>query len=192
MSEKQIIISVGREFGSGGRKIAEELAKALDIKYYDKELLTEAARKCDIDVETIKKLQEKPSSLFSGMYISTENNVAIAQFRFMKQKAKEGESFVVLGRCAEHVLRENPNLISVFVTGDLMTKKEEVMKRYEVSANEAEALIYKTDKARKKYHNYYCDGKWGDSRNYDLCINSSELGIDGTVKVILEYVKNKK
>lgn len=191
MSEKQTIITIGREFGSGGHDIAEELSKRLNINFYDKGLLEDVSKKYDIEIERIEKLEERPTSLFSGMYISEENKIAFNQFKVIKDKAKQGESFIVVGRCAEHVLKDNPNAISIFVTGNLPEKRKEVMRRYNIGREEAEDLIYKTDKRRKKYHNYYCDGKWGDSRNYDLCINSSSLGISGTVNVILEYLKNR-
>lgn len=190
MEKKQIIISVGRECGSGGRKIAKQLAERLNIQYYDHELIEKVARSANLDVNTVKQIDEKPASFFSGMYIPIENDIAFKEFSIIKKKADDGESFVIVGRCAEHVLRENENLISIFVTGDMYDKKQRIMQKHNVSIEKATDIIIKTDKKRKKYHNYYCDGKWGDSRNYNICINSSKIGIDGVVDVIMEYIKN--
>ena len=111
------------------------------------------------------------------------------QFDIIDQKAKSGESFVVVGRCSETKLKKYPALVSLFVLGDMSEKIKRVMKVYSLSEEEAERLITKKDKKRKRYHNYHCTGHWGDSRLYDLSINSSRLGIDGTVDYLEQYIK---
>ena len=189
----QMIISVGREFGSGGRVIAEELAKRFNIPIYDRHLITEIAEKTDLSPEEVEKYNEAPKmKIFSrrvnGFSNSIEDNIAEMQFNFIDEKAKSGESFVVVGRCAETKLRKYPELISLFVLGDMDEKIKRVMKIYEVSEDEARDLIIKKDKKRKRYHNYHCSGHWGDSRLYDLSVNSSRLGIEKTIDVIEKYI----
>lgn len=195
--EKHLIISVGREFGSGGHVIAEELAKRFGIPLYDQNLLANIAKEKNLDAGELDRYDETPKNrLFyrkvKGYSNSPEENVANLQFAHLQKLAKEGESFVIVGRCAETKLKEFPALVSIFVLGDMEAKVERVMKKYELSRGDAEQLIKKMDWKRKSYHNYYCNGKWGDSRNYDLSINSSTLGIEETVNIIDAFVKAKQ
>lgn len=190
----QLIISVGREFGSGGRVIAEALAKRFNIPVYDRHLITEIAEKTGLSAEEIEKYNENPKHLiFSrsvrGYSNSIEDNIAEMQFDFIEEKAKSGESFVVVGRCSETKLRKYPALVSLFVLGDMSEKIKRVMQVYSLSEDEAKKLIEKKDKKRKRYHNYHCSGHWGDSRLYDICINSSRLGIEGTIDSLEAYIK---
>lgn len=190
----QFIITVGREFGSGGRVIAEELAKRFDIPIYDRHLITDIAEKTGLTAEEVEKYNEAPklkilSRRVNGYSNSIEDNIAELQFNFLKDKADSGESFVVVGRCAETKLKGYKGLISLFILGDIEEKKKRIMKLYELSEEEAHHLIYKKDKKRKLYHNYHCNGSWGDSRLYDLSINSSRLGIDKTIDMLEEYIK---
>ncbi|MBR6386385.1 MAG: cytidylate kinase-like family protein [Ruminococcus sp.] len=190
----QLIISVGREFGSGGRVIAEALAKRFDIPIYDRHLITEIATKTGLSAGEIEKYNEMPASRLvsrrvRGFSNSIEDNIAEMQFDFLRKKAESGESFVVLGRCSETKLRDFDGLVSLFIIGDMDKKIERVMKVYELSQEEAEHLITKKDKKRKRYHNYHVGMHWGDSRLYDLTINSSKLGIDGTVDILENYIK---
>lgn len=161
--DKQVIISIGREFGSGGRVIAQELAKRLELPLYDKNLLE---------------------------YLAQEN-VAEMQFQYLQKLAAEGQSFVVVGRCAEIKLKENPGLISIFVLGDRESKESRIMELQGISREDARQMLKRMDWQRKSYHNYYCKGKWGDSRNYDLSINSSRLGIEGTVDMLETYIRKR-
>ena len=190
----QLIISVGREFGSGGRVIAEALAKRFDIPIYDRHLITEIATKTGLSAGEIEKYNEMPASRLvsrrvRGFSNSIEDNIAEMQFDFLRKKAESGESFVVIGRCSETKLRDFDGLVSLFIIGDMDKKIERVMKVYELSQEEAEHLITKKDKKRKRYHNYHVGMHWGDSRLYDLTINSSKLGIDGTVDILESYVR---
>lgn len=190
----QIIISVGREFGSGGRVIAEALAKRFDIPIYDRHLILEIAEKTGLAPDEIEKYNENPKNrLFSrsvrGYSNSIEENIAEMQFKFIEEKAASGESFVVVGRCSETKLRKYDCLVSLFVLGDKAEKIKRVMEVYELSEDKAEALIDKKDRKRKRYHNYHCTGHWGDSRLYDLSINSSRLGIDKTVDMLEKYIR---
>ena len=190
----QLIISVGREFGSGGRVIAEELAKRFNIPIYDRHLITDIAEKTGLTPEEIEKYNENPkphiiARSVRGYSNSIEDNIAEMQFDIINKKAADGESFVVVGRCSETKLKSYPALVSLFVLGDMSEKVKRVMEVYSLSEEEAQHLINKKDKKRKRYHNYHCSGHWGDSRLYDLSINSSRLGIKGTVDMLEEYIK---
>lgn len=192
--EKQVIISVGREFGSGGHVIAEALAKRFGLPLYDNNLLCHIAEEKDISAETLKKYDEKPrNKLFSrtvmGHSNSMEENLANMQFDYLRRLAEKGSSFVIVGRCAETKLKGCSGLISIFVLGDREKKIERIRAVYGLDEQEARRLETREDWQRKAYHNYYCEGKWGDSRNYDLSINSSKLGIDGTVDMLEAYIK---
>lgn len=195
---RQIIIAVGREFGSGGHIIAEKLAEYYNIPLYSKTMLEEIAKDSNYTKEFLEKFDEKPMSFtFTPMHMvggvsSFEQDVAIKQFEFLRKKAdEEKESFVVIGRCAEEILKNNPNLVSVFVLGDKDSKCKRVMERENISEADALAKMKKEDKMRKTYHNFYCDSKWGDSRNYDICVKTGKVDIEVLVKMIIEYIDAK-
>lgn len=194
--EKQLIISVGREFGSGGHLIAEELSKRFGIKLYDHNFLDEIAEKHNGNIESIRKFDEAPklrilSRTVRGYNNSPEDIVTQLQFEYMKERADAGESFVIVGRCSETVLKYHPAMISIFVLGDYDKKLERVKEKYQLSEKEAKSLIKLKDRKRKSYHNYNCDLHWGDSRLYEVCINSSRLGIDGTVDILEDYINKR-
>lgn len=191
---KQLIISVGREFGSGGHAIAEQLAKRFELPLYDYNLLREITIEKNLDIKELEKYDELPKKpLFSrtirGYSNSPEENIANMQFEYLEKKAEQGASFVVVGRCAETILKQYKGLVSIFILADMEAKIERIAEIYGVSDLEAEVLIKRRDKARKSYHNYYCTGKWGDSRNYDISMNSSKLGIDRTIELLVDYIK---
>lgn len=193
--DRQLIISVGREFGSGGHVIAEALAERFGLVLYDSNLLENIAQEKNMDHGELKKFDEKPknkllSRTVRGYSNSPQENLANMQFDYLREKAEAGESFVVVGRCAETKLKEYPGFLSFFILGDREKKAERVMQVYGVSREEAVHMMEREDWERKTYHNYYCKGKWGDSRNYDFSINSSRLGIDSTVDMLETYIKN--
>lgn len=192
----QLIISIGREFGSGGREIAEKLAHRFNIALYDYHLLSEIASEKELDFDVLDKYDEIPKKkVFSrsvrGYSNSPEENIANMQFDYMQRKAKEGKSFVVVGRCSEAILKDYECMISIFILGDMDAKIERIKKIYNISSFEAENMINRKNKKRKEYHNYYCTGKWGDSRNYEISINSSKLGIDTTVDFLEKYIRER-
>lgn len=194
--DKQVIITVGREFGSGGIFVAEAIARDLDIPLYDKNILEELCEERGIPHEYLAEHNEKPRKVLFSRTVRGETNspeqvLAEMQFEFLREKAKEGNSFVVLGRCAEEVLKDNPNLINLFILADPDWKMKRVMQNFNLSEEDALTKMKKTDKYRKYYHNSHCSGKWGDSRTYDLCINSSRLGLDKTIEEILHYVHSR-
>ena len=194
--DKQLIITIGREYGSGGHAIGEMLAEKLGIGFYDAEIIQRLSEKKGIKKETLSKYDEKPSPVLMnrsvrGYSTSLEEAVAEMQFKMIRKIAASGESFVLIGRCGETVLSKYDCLIRLFVLGDMDSRITRIMKRKRVSRKEAQKLIKTTDKRRKAYHNYYSDGKWGDSRTYDLTINSSRLGVEGTAEFLEEYIRRR-
>lgn len=197
--EKQVIITIGREFGSGGHEIAKKVSEDLGIQLYDKEIIEEAARKFHFDENVLAYYDEKPvnsvlfplslDSLPYGIEDSVEKRAAIAEFSIIREKS-EAESFVIVGRCAEHILKDK-DIISIFICADIRDKIARICEKFNLNETDAEALINRSDNVRKHYHDFYCDDEWGKASTYDLCLNSSLLGIDGCVKVIEECIKLK-
>lgn len=195
--EKQLIISVGREVGSGGHEVAEILAKHYNIPLIDKNILEEIAEKKNVDATDMKDIDKKyVTPLFKrtvrGFSSSMQENIYLLQFEYLQEKAKAGESFVVVGRCGEDVLKEYDALVSIFVLGDKEAKKERIMRKYDKNEFMAERLMHEKDTERKRYHNSFCEGKWGDSRNYDISINSSVLGIEETAELLIDFIDRKR
>ena len=193
---EQMIISISREYGSCGHEVAELVAKKLGIALYDRNLLDAVAEEKDMSADKLRKFDEKPRNLFMTRSVNGHSNamedvVAQMQFEYLQKKAEEGESFVVVGRCAETMLKYHPALVSIFVLSDWDAKVERIMRIYELTREEAESFIFRSDRKRKDYHNYYCKIKWGDSRNYDVCVNSSRLGEEETVLMLKEYIDKR-
>lgn len=194
--EKQLIISIGREYGSGGHAIAEMLSKKFGIPLYDHNLLDEIAEEKNISAKELKQYDEAPkkhllSRTVKGYSNSPEENVAHMQFAYMQKLADKGKSFVIVGRCAEFVLKDCPAMVSLFILGDHDAKVQRIREVRKMNEQQALAAMYRHDKHRKSYHNYYCDGKWGDSRCYELSVNSSRLGLEGTAEVIENYIRKR-
>lgn len=194
--KKQILISISREYGSAGHEIAEKIAKHLGMKIYDRSILDEIANDLDVKVELLEKYDEKPKNHILSRRVGKHTNsmeeiLAEIQFDFIREKAESGESFVIVGRCAETVLQNFDGLISIFITGEEHHKLERIVTKYNLSEKEALAKIDRHDRKRQRYHNRHSDNKWGDSRAYDICINSSSLEIDGTVKVLENYIQER-
>ena len=201
------IITIGRQFGSGGREIGEMVADHFGIKCYDKELLTRAAKESGFCEEMIQNHDERPtnsflynlvmdtysfgynSSSFVDMPIS--HKVFLAQFDTIKKIAKE-EPCIIVGRCADYALSDLPNVLNIFIYGDEDCKIKRIRERFpDITSNEkAREMMQKKDKQRKSYYNYYSSKKWGRADSYDLCINSSVLGIEGTVKLLIQYIED--
>lgn len=193
---EQLIISIGREYGSGGHAIAEVLAERFNIPMYDRNLLDHIAEEKELDADTLRKFDEKPKNFLlsrsvKGYSNSPEDAIANMQFEFLKNKADNGASFVVVGRCAETILRDNKNMISIFVLADTKVKAERIAMLRGFNNKEALDALKRHDRYRKHYHNHYCDIKWGDSRNYDLSVNSSRLGIERTTDMLESYIRER-
>lgn len=195
--DSQLIISIGREFGSAGHEIAQKLAEYYNIPLLDSNLLEEAALEKNMDARHLLHLDEKHKKY--GLYRTVrgfsshpEDNVAFLQFDYLRKKASRGDSFVVVGRCSEDILKEYKNVITIFVLGDMECKKARIKDLYNLSDFQATKLIKEEDTRRKRYHNSYCEGKWGDSRNYDISINSSKGGLMNTIKILIDYIDMRR
>ena len=193
-----MIISIGRQHGSGGREIARLLAQELGIKCYDKEIVDEAAKHADFSRDLINAYDEKRMSAFmlhAGGYGLNENfrlnmQVVSAQFDAIREIASKGDCIFV-GRCADYILRDRSDLVSVFILGDMDERLKCLERRQGLDEAAARKKIKEVDKDRSSFYKYYSDQVWGDAQNYDLCINSSRLGVEGTVKVIMDYIKTR-
>ena len=190
------VISISREFGSGGHVIAEMLAEKFGLPLYDSNILEEIALNKNLDHKAFQRYDEAPRNKFftrtvRGHHSSPEEHIAQLQFNYLREKAEKGESFVVVGRCSETILRGYPGLVSIFVLADKEAKIERIKNLNKISSIEAEVMINKQDRQRKFYHNYHCSIKWGDSRNYDISINSSKMGIERTADTLEAYIKER-
>jgi len=201
-----LIITIGRQFGSGGRDVGEKVAEYFNIPFYDKELVELAAQKSNISKEALKEVDEHATnsflySLASGNYsmrginapiyyeMPINDKLFIAQADVIKEVAKRG-SCVIVGRCADYVLHEQKNVFSVFVHAETGRRIARVAERNHISMEEAKKRIRNTDKQRASYYNYYTDKKWGVSDSYNICIDSGLFGIDGAVALLKNCVQS--
>lgn len=194
--EKQLIISIGREFGCHGLTISEALAERFNLPLYDSNLLEHVAEEKNVHHAHLKKYDELPRTRVitrrvRGYSSSLRENVADMQFKFLKDRAAEGQSFIVVGRCSDSVLKGYPGLVTIFLLGDREDKARRVMKDYHLSEEDAKNKMDRVDRGRKMYHNYYCKGKWGDSRCYDLSVNVSRMGTEKTIDFLENYIKER-
>lgn len=197
------VITIGREFGSGGKEIGEKLAETLGVRCYDKELIQAVVTESGLTDTILNKFDEKltnsfPYSLTMNSRTYTANGVGdteipltlqtyIAEANTIKKIAKM-ESCVLIGRCADYVLREYHGITSVFIHGHMDTKLKCVKEKYHLSEADAKSMITKTDKSRAIYYDYYTEQQWGVAKNYNLCIDSSAAGIEGSVALILKFL----
>ena len=197
---KKIIITIARQFGSGGREIGERVAELLGFPIYDKQLITDAAAKGSLNEDVIKTAEESAANsllytlamgsnvlgttMHFGYKMPLNDRLFILQSEAIKEYASAG-SCVIIGRCADYVLRDEENLLRLFIYGDLDHRQERVAQRHpEIKSSQVIDVINKTDKRRATYYNFYTGNKWGKYDNYDIAINSSTLGIEGTAQVI--------
>ena len=201
------IITIGREYGSAGREIGYKVAEAFDIKLYDKEMLARAAKESGICEEIFHSHDEKPTNSFlyslvkdtysvgysgnSYTDMPINHKVFLAQFDTIKKIADEGPCILV-GRCADYALESYPNVVSVFIHADMQSRIRRIARIYDLTDAKAKDMIVKTDKKRASYYNYYTNKKWSDAESYELCLTSSELGIEGTAQAIIDYVNLKE
>ncbi len=202
--ENKMIITIGRQYGSAGLEIGKKLAEELGVNLYDKEMLKRAAKESGLCEELFETHDEKPTNSFlyslvmdtyslgysSSSYADMPINhkVFLAQFDTIKKIANEGPC-VMVGRCADYALEDYKNVINVFIYADMDQRIRRIAQKYDLTDAKAKDMIVKTDKKRASYYNYYTNKEWGDAKGYDLCLNSGKLGVYGTVKAILEYIK---
>ena len=201
---KKLIITIARQYGSGGREIGEMVAKYLGIPLYDKQLITDAASKGNLNEEVIKKTDESAANsllytlamgsnvvgttMHFGYKMPINDKLFNLQADIIKEEAMKAPS-VFVGRCADYVLNECKNVIKVFLYADVNERAKRIAEVEGVSESDARVLIYKTDKRRANYYNYYTSLKWGKSENYNLMIDTGAVGIEGAAKIIGEYIK---
>lgn len=201
------VITIGRQFGSGGRQVGELLAKRLNIPYYDKQLLAEASKDSGICEEMFEDHDEKPTrsllfSLVTGMQVRGDagtmymdmplnHKIFLAQFEAIRNLAAQGPC-VIVGRCADYVLRDDPKCVSFFVKADMDSRIERAVKYYGMEEKNAEDTLRKADKRRASYYNYYATSTWGDVNNYDLCVDTGSVGVEGAVELMAQFVEMRE
>ena len=198
------IVTIARQFGSGGREIGEELSKKLGVKFYDKELISIAAKESNIAPEIFENVDEKATnsllySLSLGLYsfsntysvgdnLPVNDKLYILQHKIIKKVANEGPC-VIVGRCADHILRDRNDVLRVFIYADLDFRVKRAIDLKGIKPSKAEQVVQKTDKSRSNYYNFYSGKKWGLTENYDLCINRTKLTSEQVAEIIENYLK---
>lgn len=202
--DKKIIITISREFGSGGRFIGENVAKKLDIAFYDKAIIEMASDKTGFSPDYIKENEQKltSTSLFnfaiSGSYAgnmvfgngeSLQDTMFFAQSNVIKEIASK-HSCVIVGRCADYVLEKFDNCINIFIHSDMQSKINRAVNEYKLDSSSVEKILKDRDKLRAKHYNYYTGRVWGDARNYDACFNSDYIGLEKVEDIIVDMAKS--
>ena len=201
---KNYIVTIAREYGSGGRECGKKLAELTGYKFYDKDLMTLAAQKSGMSTDALNSVDEKAASsllytlaLGSSIYNSGMGSVNlpindklfVVQSQIIKDIANSGEGAIIVGRCADYVLSERDNVVKVYITSDFDTRVNTVMKRHDLTQSQARDLIIKTDKRRSNYYSYYTGEKWGKADKYDVVVSTARIGIDGAAGLIADYIK---
>ena len=198
------IITITRQYGSGGHEIGELLSEKLGIKFYDKELISLAAKESGVAPEIFEKADEKPAnsllySLSVGLYnygngfsttmgdLPLNDQLYIIQHKIIREKS-EAENFGVVGRCADYVLKDNPNVVKVYIYADIASRIKRAVARHDIEPARAKQAILKADKGRANYYSFYSGQKWGQVDNYDLCINTTNLSTDRAAELIVDYI----
>lgn len=199
-------INIGRQLGSGGRQIGRWLSEELGIAYYDKEILSLAARESGFCEEIFQRTDEK-KGFFTSMFGSvmpmmggfesefydnqlSDENLFRLQGEAIRKEAAD-HSCIFIGRCADYVLRDHPRCVNVFIAADTADRIRRVMELTGADEREARKMCVQGDRKRADYYNFYSSGEWGAAATYDLCINSSLLGIEGTARLIKDFVEKK-
>lgn len=199
--EENYVITVGRQFGSRGKEVGQALANRLGIAFYDKELITLASKESGLCPEFFEKADEKNSGSLLQAFAAGFTFGAFQYNDFLSndklfqiqsdviRKIAEKSSCVIVGRCADYILREKKMRVDIFVNADLEQRVRTVMQRQSISEQEARDMIRKMDKTRPNYYNYYSDKEWGVAASYDLCVNSGLLPLEDTVTFIQRFVE---
>lgn len=203
--DNKIILTIGRQFASGGREIGKKLAEALNIAYYDKELMTLAAKESGLCEDCFEQADERASSGLSyaftmgysymGMFppyadVLSNDRLFLYQSEAIRKLANEG-SCVIVGRCADYILRDNPNCLSFFIHNTKENRIQRIIETQDLTVEQAKELMTKTDKSRASYYNYYTNKEWGVTSSYNFSIDVSVLGVDESVEFIKNFVERK-
>ncbi len=204
--ENNFVVNIGRQQGSGGRQIGKLLSGRLDIPFYDKELITLAAKQSGLQEEVFERADEKSRYTLTGGLLGLKGpalDMGFSRnylwnellFKIQSDVIRElgyEKSCIFVGRCADYILRDHPRSLNLFISANLNDRIERVMENYKLTSEEkAIDQIERMDKRRAGYYNYYSNKKWGSAESYHLCINSSVLGIEGTVDFIEDLIKRK-
>ena len=196
--EKKYIVTITREFGSMARPIARRLSELLNVEFYDRDIVEETARQMNLPLSVVSTNEESQGDIYAkmksplGKFCSEKQNEIFRVQSEIIRKLAAKESCVIVGRCADEILAYNPNLVSVFITGDRESKIARVMDREGLDRKQAINKMKRMDKIRKTYHNFYCRNKWGDSRGYDICINTGKTDFDTAKNMVVECVDKLK
>jgi cytidylate kinase len=198
------VVTIARQYGSGGREVGRLLSERTGLRFYDKDLITMAAQKSGMSSEALQKADEKAANsllytlaLGSSIYnhgvehvnLPINDRLFVVQSEIIKELANSGEGAIIVGRCADYVLAGMENLVRVYITADFDIRVKAVMERHELSQNAARDLIVKTDKRRANYYSYYTGEKWGRADKYDLVISTDRVGLDGAASIIQSYIE---
>lgn len=201
---KNYIVTIARQYGSGGREVGEKLAELIGYKFYDKNLITMAAQRSGLSCEALGNVDEKAANsllytlaLGSSSYnhgmshvnLPINDRLFVLQSEIIKELAASGEGAVIVGRCADYVIAGNPKLVRIYICADFPNRVKTVMERHGLTESQAKDLTIKTDKRRSNYYSYYTGEKWGKAEKYDLIINTDQLGIEKSAKVIANYLE---
>jgi len=198
------VVTIARQYGSGGREVGQKLAEITGYKFYDKDLITMAAQKSGLSTEALHTADEKAANsllytlaLGSSMYhhgidhinMPINDRLFVLQSDIIKEVAARDEGAIIVGRCADYVLDGNPRLVRLFLYSDFEDRVQNIMRKHELTQSAAKDLIVKTDKRRSNYYSYYTGEKWGKIDRYDLAISTAKLGVDGSAEMIADYLK---
>ncbi|MCD7884465.1 MAG: cytidylate kinase-like family protein [Lachnospiraceae bacterium] len=198
---KKVVVAIGRQFGSGGHEIGEKLSQKLGIKFYDKELIKVIAKQSGLCEKVLESYDEKPTNSLlysivmdvypSAMYTGPTLDQQIYQANYDTIKQLGETSCVIVGRCADYILRDVPELVSVFIHADDDFRAERIAAEYHLPDAKVRDMLVKTDKKRASYYNFQSEKKWGAAVSYNLCLDSSSIGIDGSVDLIESYIRHR-
>lgn len=201
---KNYIVTIARQYGSGGREVGQRLSELTGYKFYDKNLITMAAQKSGLSSEALGNVDEKAANsllytlaLGSSSYnhgiehvnLPINDKLFVLQSEIIKELAESGEGSVIVGRCADYVVSGNPRLVRIFISADFSNRVKTVMDRHGLLESQAKDLTIKTDKRRSNYYSYYTGEKWGKTDKYDLIVNTDRIGIEGAAQLIFNYLK---
>lgn len=199
------IITISREYGSGGRTVGELVAKELGVPFYDKEMVNAMAEACGFSHDFIEEIGEYASVTNSFLFsiaissrmegtvnmMSAADQLYACQANYIRELAEKGPC-VIVGRCADYVLRDDPKCVSFFVKADMDSRIERAVKYYGMEEKNAEDALRKADKRRASYYNYYATSTWGDVNNYDLCVDTGAVGVEGAVELMAQFVEMRE
>ncbi len=204
---ENFVITIGRQIGSGGHQIGNEIAKYFNIDFYDKELIQAVSKETGLAKEIFDEMDEKKTHSIFSNFLGLQNSVMMDQFYLCDnylsnetlfkiqseviRKLADQKSCVFVGRCADYVLKDHPRIVTIFITADFEDRIKRIMERENLSTEKAKEYLKKMEKRRADYYNYFSNKQWGAAASYQLCINSSALGVEKTVDYLIEFIKQK-